>query len=112
MRRALRIGLLGLGGIVVVPLLALLAGYVFMQTESGKQWLAQTLSYQLSTSDMSIAVTGVTGSPPFDLHVAAIDLADRGGRWAEVRDAQLLIAGQSLLHGELAIQHVRAASVD
>src|ERR1700741_1621578 len=104
MKRALRIGLRAVGGIIAAPLLALLAGYVFLQTDAGEQWFAETLSRELSTPDTSVAVSGGTGSPPFDLHIAEIHLSDRNGNWAEIRDAELVIAGSALLRGELAIQ--------
>ena len=111
MKRAFRIGLFFLGGIIALPLFALLAGYLFLQTDGGKQWLAETLSRWLSTPDTSVAIAGVTGSPPFDLHVAAIDLSDRSGRWGEIRDAQLAVDGPALLRGEFAIRRLHAATV-
>src|SRR5215813_4808814 len=61
MRRALRLGLSIIGVVIGLPLCALLAAYLFLQTDSGKSWLADALSRQLSTPDSPVTVVGVTG---------------------------------------------------
>ncbi|HTO82166.1 MAG TPA: hypothetical protein VMQ73_08020, partial [Methylomirabilota bacterium] len=111
MRRALRLGLYIVGAAIALPLCALLAAYLFLQTDSGKSWLAATLSEQLSTPDSPVTVAGIAGAPPFDLRIASISLGDRDGTWGQVQDVQLAIAAGSLAHGELAIGNLRAATV-
>src|SRR5262249_47670588 len=111
MRRALRLGLYIVCGIIDVPLCAVLAAYVFLQTDSGKSWLADTLSRQLSTPDSPVTIAGVTGAPSFDLRVASISVGDRDGTWAQIEDVWIAIVGRELVHGELAISSLRAATV-
>src|SRR5215471_5870864 len=111
MRRALRLCLYIVGAVIGLPLCALLAAYLFLQTDSGKSWLADALSRQLSTPDSPVTVVGVTGALPFDLRIASISLGDRAGPWGQVQDVQLAIAARALVHGELAISNLRAATV-
>jgi translocation and assembly module TamB len=111
MRRALRLGLYIVGGIIGLPLCGVLAAYLFLQTDSGKSWLADTLSRQLSAPDSPVTVVGITGAPPFDLRIASIAVGDRDGTWGQIQDVQLAITARALAHGELAISSLRAATI-
>ncbi|HTZ78946.1 MAG TPA: translocation/assembly module TamB domain-containing protein [Stellaceae bacterium] len=112
MQRPLRLALLGFAG-VLAALLAILAGaYLFMQTGTGKRWLAAELGRLLSSPETTVTVRDLAGAPPFDLRAGEIRVADREGPWLVVRDAHLAVAAGALLRGELVIPTLRADTVE
>lgn len=111
MTRTRRYIFMALGGAVAALLLSLLAGAALLSTEMGNAWLAATLARTLSTPDQTVKIAGLTVSPPFDLRIAVIDVADREGTWLEIENARLDIAGAALLHGELAVRELSADTV-
>ncbi|MFI5018326.1 MAG: hypothetical protein ACHQHK_10300, partial [Dongiales bacterium] len=112
MKRVGRILLYSVLGLVLTVLLVLAGGYGFLQTNSGKAWFAAILSQALSTSGSKVAIEGLSGTPPFELRLAALRVADRDGSWLVFRDVALSIDGAALLRGELAIRQLRAASAE
>ncbi|HEY8014433.1 MAG TPA: hypothetical protein VIE35_01340, partial [Dongiaceae bacterium] len=104
MKRVGRILLYSVLGLVLTVLLLLAGGYGFLQTNSGKAWFAAILSQALSTSGSKVAIEGLSGTPPFELRLAALRVADRDGSWLVFRGVALSIDGAALLRGELAIR--------
>ena len=111
MKRLGRILLYSLLGLVLVVLLAVAGGYGFLQTASGKAWLAATLAQALSTPGEQgrhrracrQRRPSSSASPPFALPTAR-------GPGSRFDDVTLSIDGAALLRGELAIRQLRAAS--
>ncbi len=107
LRRSLRI--LSIAALAV----ALLAGggFAYLQTASGKGWLAGTLSRALSSADTSITLSSIKGSVPFDLRVGKITIADRDGAWLTVTDATVDIRARDILHGKLTVRRIGASEI-
>ena len=107
--RIVRALLFALIGLVAMAAFAVIGGYAFLQTGYGKAWLGRALSSLTSTATSKVEITGLSGTPPFDLHAASIRVDDRDGTWVELEDASLLIDGRALLHGTFVILHLRAS---
>ncbi|HUN46944.1 MAG TPA: hypothetical protein VMU85_10505, partial [Stellaceae bacterium] len=112
MRRVLRLALFILGGTVAALLLAVAGLYGLAQTTAGKSWLATEIGRQLSEPGQTVTVAGLDGSPPFDLALAEIRVADRDGVWLRIRDVRVTIDGGALLHREVAMPLLRAGEVE
>jgi translocation and assembly module TamB len=106
-RRSLRI--LSIAALAVVLLAG--GGLAYLQTTSGKAWLAGTLSRALSSADMNVTLSSVQGSVPFDLRVGRIVVADRDGAWLSVTDAAIDVASRDLLRGRLTVRHLGAREI-
>jgi translocation and assembly module TamB len=111
MKRTLRRILIGLGAVFAVLVVALAGGFLFLQSDAGKQWLAGRLAQVLSSPDSTVAIEGLAGSVPFDLTVDRITVSDRTGPWLEIDRAQIAIDGSALWHRELAIRALTVARV-
>ena len=111
MRRLAGILLLSVLGVAGALMLAVAGAYFYLQTGVGKEWLSQVLARALSTSQAEVTITGLSGAPPFDLQAESIHIQDQQGTWLEVQKALLVIDGQALLRGGLAIRQLRAATL-
>jgi translocation and assembly module TamB len=111
MKRTPRRILIGLGAVIAVLLVALLGGYLYLQSAAGKRALEGVLTRALSSPDSTVAIEGLSGSVPFDLTVARITVSDRSGAWLEIDNARVEIDGAALWHRELAIRRLTASSV-
>jgi hypothetical protein len=49
-----------------------------LQTRAGQDWLARTIQRTISEPDFTVAVTGLSGTVPFQLKVDRIEIGDRG----------------------------------
>jgi translocation and assembly module TamB len=107
LRRSLRI--LCIAALAVVLLAG--GGFAYLQTASGKVWLAGTLSRALSSADASVTLAAIEGSVPFDLRVREIIVADRDGAWLTVTDAAVDIVARDLLRGRLTVRRLGASEI-
>src|SRR5258708_19059926 len=111
MKRTLRRILIGLGAIFAALVVALVGGYLYLQSDAGKRALEGILARALSSPHSIVTIEGLTGSVPFDLTATRITVSDRAGPWIEINDARIEIDGSALWHRELAIHQLTASTI-
>lgn len=97
------------GGLILVVLLAAVAGAAWLNSDGGKAWL-QAAANRLLAGEARVA--GIGGSLPFHVAVGRIDLLDDRGVWTRLDDVRLDIAPWDLLRRRLTIERLAAAMVD
>lgn len=100
----------GIAVVVVVPLVALVAAYLYAQSESGKAWLAQTLSSLISTpGETEVAIGRIEGTLPHDFQIYDVAVSDAEGVWLTADRIALAWQPTDLL---TRLFHVTALHVD
>ena len=102
----------GLGLLLGVLALSLVAVFAVLQTQLGKAWLAREIGQTLGDPDFTIALDGLKGFVPFNMTVERIDIGDRDGTYLTLRDAGLDISAAALLTGKAHIRSLTIAEVD
>ena len=102
----------GLGLVLGVLALSLVAVFAALQTQLGKAWLAREIGQTLGDPDFTIAMDGLEGFVPFNMTVERIDIGDRDGTYLTLRDAGLDISALALLSGKAHIRSLTIAEVD
>jgi len=110
MKRLARILLISVLALVAFLLLALGGAYGFLQTAAGKAWLAATIARTASSPGMVVTIERLEGSPPFNIRIGTIQVADREGSWLELKDLAFVVNAGALLRRELVIERLQAAS--
>ncbi|MGC2524853.1 MAG: translocation/assembly module TamB domain-containing protein [Stellaceae bacterium] len=88
------------------------AGFGFLQTRPGKDWLAAEIARLASTPDRSWAIEGLGGSVPFAMTARRIEVGDAEGVWLTLRDVRLDLDPAGLLAGRLHVRLARAVEID
>ncbi|MDB5397636.1 MAG: translocation/assembly module TamB [Rhodospirillales bacterium] len=96
------------GGLIAV----VVAGFGFMQTEVGKDWLASTATRTLSSPAATIKVGTIEGLVPFDMRISQIAMEDMGGAWLTIDEAAFAWSPSALLRGRLRIDQLTARSIE
>jgi translocation and assembly module TamB len=107
MRRAGKIALWTAGSLLALAA----AGFAFLQTGSGKGWIAATLTNSLSTPTGTITVGTIRGLVPFDMTVDRIVLGDSGGPWLTIDKAALAWSPTALLRGRVRVDALTADTI-
>jgi translocation and assembly module TamB len=107
MRRAGKIALWTAGSLLALAA----AGFAFLQTGSGKGWIAATLTKSLSTPTGTITVGAIQGLVPFDMTVDRIVLGDGGGPWLTIDKAALAWSPTALLRGRVRVDALTAETI-
>jgi translocation and assembly module TamB len=110
MRRFGRILLLTVIALVALLLLAVGGAYGFLQTGAGKAWLAATIARTASSPGMVVTIERLEGSPPFNIRIGTVRVADREGSWLELDDLVFAVNAGALLRRALVIERLQAAS--
>lgn len=109
----LRWFLYGLGGLVLTICLILIAGFAFVQTESGKKLIANRLSGLLSSPPHStFKLEELQGFLPFEIRLKRVALGDAEGDWLVMEDLALQWSPASLLLGTLRVKELSASRID
>src|SRR5689334_2975336 len=111
METVIRRLLLILGTAVLLLVAAVAAGIAALQTESGRVWLATTISGAASSADSRVTVTGLSGFVPSHMRVARIEIADRDGVWLDIADAVIELRLGDLLRRQLTVRRLAAENV-
>ena len=98
-----------LGTILVLLVIAVTAAYVFIQTRSGKDWLAGKISAAASGDSFTLRIEGIDGTLPVKPRIAIIAIGDRNGEWLSLSGIQAEFSVRRLLRGNL---HVSKLEVD
>ncbi len=102
----------GLGLVLGVLTLSLVAVFAVLQTQLGKAWLAREIGQTLGDPDFTIAMDGLKGFVPFNMTVERIDIGDRDGTYLALREAGLDISPLALLTGKAHIRLLTIAEID
>jgi translocation and assembly module TamB len=105
-----RIGLALLSALALVILL-IVGVFGLAQTDFGKRMIAAQLSDLLSTPEMTVELTGLQGTVPFDMRLGRVTAADPSGIWLEVDDVRLAWSPSALLRGRIWIDQLSAARI-
>jgi translocation and assembly module TamB len=111
MVRILRVLLIGLGAVLGLVLLTVLAGIAALRTETGKVWVTAEIATLASSPDMTIAIGRIDGSLPFDWTVDQVTLADREGVWLTLDGLGLRLRARDLLARKVTIERLAARSI-
>ena len=114
MRRLLRIARLALWTVRIV-LLALVVGFaagcVWLQTGSGKAWLAGRIEAAVSAPGSQLAIGTLSGAIPFSPTVGDLTVADDDGVWLTIDHATVRLAPMALFSGIARIEVIEAGRV-
>ncbi len=102
-----RVGL-ALGVALGLALLLIGAAFAFAQTGPGQRLIGAALERVLAGPGTRVEVAGLTGLVPFDLHVAALRVADPEGVWLEAEGLRLTWSAAALLRGRVEVTAVGA----
>ncbi|MBF0455602.1 MAG: translocation/assembly module TamB [Magnetococcales bacterium] len=96
-----------------VWLLVVLTGTLFglLQTEQGRQHLAQTLSSHLSGEEQTVKIGQLQGVIPFDIQLDTLTLSDPTGPWLTLNHLQWSLSPQGLFGGEVLFKNLQADSM-
>ncbi len=98
-----------IAGVLVLLLLALA---VFLQTGTGKDVLASTVSRIASyPENLEVRVSGVSGWVPFDMRVKRIEVGDARDSWLILRNVRVCSIVRDLFRGRVRLRDFRAGEV-
>ncbi len=106
LRRAGRIFGWSLLGLVLALFLALAGGMVFLRSQPGERWVADTAVSVLKNVGIDAHLGSLEGPLPFSLHLRDVRLADGKGVWLDVPEATLRIGAGALLRGHLLVEEL------
>lgn len=106
LRRAGRIFGWSLLGLVLVLFLALAGGIVFLRSQPGERWVADTVVSALKSAGIEARIGSLEGPLPFSLRLRDVRLADGNGVWLDVPKATLRIGVGALLRGHLLVEEL------
>ena len=109
LRRSLIAVGIGLGTLV----LAAGGGVLWLQGETGRQWLATTIASAASTpGELELTIGSLEGPLPHRLRVSDVVVADGAGTWLRVDQAVIEWRPLALLSRRLVVQRVHVATLD
>src|SRR3546814_7240333 len=113
MRKALRIILYTLGGLLGLVVLAILAVFAVLRTEAGRDWVVATATEAVSTpGEMELRLDGLDGPFPGSIGIRGVEIADADGVCLSVGSARLVWQPLALFAGRVEIDAVEVDGVD
>lgn len=109
--RALKHLAAGLGALLALLLVVLLAAWGAANTDAGRAWLAARLAAALGSATVDAEVEGLAGPLPQRIALDRVVLRDRDGTWLTLRSLELTWRPGALLAGRLDIARIHAASI-
>ena len=94
---------------MLLLILAAVAGYAWLQSDSGRHWFEAKLS---SASDGQVHIVGLSGALPFHAEVRQVILSDPAGRWLTADAVQVAIQPAALLRLKVEVELARAARIE
>ncbi|HEX9461443.1 MAG TPA: hypothetical protein VGB82_02495, partial [Alphaproteobacteria bacterium] len=99
----------GLVGVLVVLAVTMVAASAWLDTDSGKAWLAAAINRVAAGRAQA---TGIGGRLPFHPVIGRIELVDLDGVWASLRDVNLDLAPRDLLRRRLTVDSLSVAAIE
>lgn len=112
LRRVLTLLGMTLAVLLGAALLAVGAGAVWLDGESGRRWLAQSVEAAVAGPDARLTLGAIEGSLPFDLALKRVTMADGQGVWLTVDALRVTLSPSALLTRRVRIERLEADSVE
>lgn len=102
----------GLGLLITIWVLTITAVFLFVQTETGREWVRNRISVWLSSEPHRTVELGrITVFLPWEMRFDSLVVGDASGVWLRVKGFALRWAPSRLLGGEVHIEDLRADAV-
>jgi len=112
-KRVLKWVAAGLGALLLLATGAGLAGFLWLQGDQGKAWLARQIEDVASTpGEMELTIGRLEGRLPGHLRAKDIAVSDAEGTWLALATLELEWSPWQLLQGSLEIDGLRASGVE
>ena len=98
--------------VIAVCLVAVSVILLFVQTESGRKLLADTLSESFTGEGITVKVTGIKRGLPALVAFDGLSIADVDGEWLKLDSVRLEWAWSKLLIGKIKINSLSVESID
>ncbi|MEM0906152.1 MAG: translocation/assembly module TamB, partial [Pseudomonadota bacterium] len=102
---------LRLGGIALALIVAAVSVRFAVAQDDESSRFVRFVERQISTPDRQIRLRGLEGALSSDVRIGEITIADRGGVWLRIENAQLVWSRLALLRGRLSIESLRAEAI-
>ncbi len=109
MRRAWKIVLIVLGVVIGVPVVVVLGLFIYLNTGAGRGFAAREVG---TLTGGEVKITRLAGHFPKDIRARRIEIADAKGGWLTLNDVVLRWSPLPLLHRQVRVEELRAASVE
>ncbi|RUQ67150.1 hypothetical protein EJ913_20970 [Azospirillum doebereinerae] len=110
--KALRVALVGLVVLVLLVVVAVGAGALWLQGDSGRRWLTATIQNAVASPDMTLTLGPIEGRLPFDFTIAQVQVADTQGAWLTVDRLHVVLSPSALLGRRVQIDALEATKVE
>ena len=104
--------LIGLAILIGLPITIVAMALVFLNTNTGRDWLANALSDAASTPELRLAIERIEGGIPWDMTVRGIRLGDTEGSLMSAKSLELSWSPTALLGGRLSIDKIELDGFD
>ncbi|SMH58818.1 translocation/assembly module TamB domain-containing protein [Azospirillum agricola] len=111
MVKALRVLLVGLAVLVLLVVVAVGAGALWLQSESGRRWLTATVENAVASPDQRLTLGAIEGRLPFDFTIASVAMADTQGTWLTLERVHVALSPSALLARTVRIETLEAARI-
>lgn len=108
MKRRSRIGLIVLGVVILLPLLALVALAIIGNTDKGRRFIEHTTS---SLTHGQVILQGLAGRFPDRLRLGSLQISDRQGPWLTAEDVALDSAPLELMGKVARVERLHAGKL-
>ncbi|MCB9947024.1 MAG: translocation/assembly module TamB domain-containing protein [Rhodospirillaceae bacterium] len=102
----------GLLIVLLVPVVVLAAAYGWLQTGSGKRWLADQIESAAAGPGMQLAIGELDGSVPFAPVVRDVVMSDDAGAWLTVDRAEVRLDPWALFGGVAKVELIEVGRVE
>jgi translocation and assembly module TamB len=109
MRRPLRITAWALSGVIALLLLLIAAILIIGNIPSGRRLLERETA---SLTSGKVRITGLSGTFPWNIELASLELRDAKGEWLSARGVALHWSPLALLVGDMRIESLRIGNAD
>lgn len=110
--KALRVVLIGLAALVLLVVVAVGAGALWLQSDTGRRWLTATVEGAVASPDMTVTLGPIEGSLPFDFTIASVQVADSQGAWLTLDRLHVVLSPSALLGKRVRIDALEAARIE
>lgn len=101
-----------IGAALLIVVGMMVAGLIYIDTNTGRTQLAAALNKNLKTPDSTVHISGFDGSFYSDLTIPSITIADKDGIWLEITNAKLSWSVLPLLSKRLDISDLEIEAVN
>jgi len=100
------------GYAILVLLVTAVAGFGLLQTSLGLAWAERLASGLLSSPGFAVAIKGLGGTVPFDMHAERIEVSDTKGMWLALDHARIDLSATALFGRRAQIGTLGAGKIE